>query len=136
MTILEVVRTGGAFGTVMLEWGVVNPTSDLTPTTGLLQFHENDRSATFLITATPDDITEGVESYNIRLVVVSGEGRVGSAAMATVTIQQNDDPISFEGSVIQEEEGGTAEFIVSRSGPARGQSSLETGIGGGDETAI
>ena len=122
MATLQVVRTGGAFGSVSIDWEVTNPSADLTPTRGQLVFEENGRSATFVVSATPDDITEGAEFYNILLAVASGEGRVDpSGAMATVTIQQNDDPVSFERSFLQVEEGGVAVFTVSRAGQATGE---------------
>ncbi len=122
MATLEVLRSGGVFGSVSISWRVTNPTSDLTPTRGLLVFPEGDTSGIITLTATPDDISEGPETYSIALSVVAGEGRVASTgAMATVTILQNDDLISFEGSVVQVTEGSTAQLNVARLGQAAGK---------------
>ncbi len=66
---------------------------------------------------------EAAEVYTVRLV-----GATGAAALATsdtqttLTIAQNDDPVSFAASFVQAAEGDVANFIVSRGGQALGMS--------------
>ena len=53
-----VQRTRGRFGDVTVNWTVVNPTSDVSPTEGTVMFSENDAMATFIIYSTSDNVWE------------------------------------------------------------------------------
>lgn len=115
------IREAGAFGRVEVYWEVLNPSDDISDTSGRLTFLEEQRTATLVLTAQPDDIPEPAEIYNVELRSVSGGGRLAATTLATVTILQNDDPIRFNGSFAQVEEGDIATFTVIREGQANGK---------------
>lgn len=123
MATFIVIREAGTFATVDVMWEVTNPTTDLSVSRGSVTFVEGQQSASFQISAVPDDIPEANETYTIRLSGVSGDGRLAdTATTATLVILQNDDPIRFSSSVSQVEEGDTAVFILERGGQANGES--------------
>lgn len=122
--VLSVVREAGAFGRVEVYWEVTNPSMDISPTSGTLVFLEGQREASFEIFSEPDDDPEGAETYNVVLRSVSGEASLAlSSTMATVTVLQNDDPIRFDRSFAQVQEGETATFTLIRGGQANGEHS-------------
>lgn len=105
-----------------IELIVTNPSSDISESSGVVPFSEGQRTASFQLSATPDDDPEGPESFTVQLRVMSGEGRLApTATIATVTILQNDDPISFDGSVLRVQEGDIGTFTVIRIGQANGE---------------
>lgn len=121
IAVFAVVREAGAFGAVDVYWRVTNPTADILTTSGVVTFTEGQRSASFEITAQPDDNPEPDETYSIELSSVSGEARLASSSTtATVTILQNDDPIRFGESSVLVQEGETAIFTLIRGGQANG----------------
>lgn len=120
--VLSVIREAGAFGTVEVYWEVSNPSMDISETSGRLDFIEGQRSASFEILAEPDNDPEAAETYNVVLRSVSGEGRLASSSvLATVIILQNDDPIRFDRSFSQVQEGEIATFTLIRGGQANGE---------------
>lgn len=120
--VLSVIRDAGAFGAVDVTWRVANPSSDISETSGRVSFVEGQRTASFVISALPDDNPEPAESYTVELSSVTGDGRLASSAtMAVVTILQNDDPIRFDSSFAQVREGETATFTLIRGGQANGE---------------
>ena len=56
--VFTVQRTRGRFGDVTVNWTVVNPTLDISPTEGTVMFRENDAMATFIIYSTSDNVWE------------------------------------------------------------------------------
>lgn len=87
-----------------------------------MSFIEGQSTASFELLATPDDVPEGPESFTVQLVVLGGQGRLApTSTTASVTILQNDDPISFNGSVLRVQEGDTGTFSVIRVGLAEGK---------------
>lgn len=54
--VFTVQRARGTFGDVIVNWTVVNPTSDISPIEGILSFRENDAMATFTIFSTADNV--------------------------------------------------------------------------------
>ena len=56
--LFNIQRARGQFGDVMVNWTVVNPTSDVSPTEGTVMFRENDAMATFIIYSTADNVQE------------------------------------------------------------------------------
>jgi len=51
-----VQRRRGVFGDVIVNWTIVDATSDISPTEGAVTFKENDTMATFAIYSTSDDV--------------------------------------------------------------------------------
>lgn len=120
--VFNVMRDAGAFGTVEVYWQVSNPSTDISATSGRLIFAEGQRTASFEISAEPDDDPEAAETYNVVLTGVSEEGRLAfSNITASLTILQNDDPIRFDRSFTQVREGETATFTLIRGGQANGK---------------
>lgn len=54
--VFTIQRARGQFGDVTVNWTVVNPTSDVSPTEGAVMFRENDAMATFIIYSTADNV--------------------------------------------------------------------------------
>ena len=54
--VFTVQRARGRFGDVLVNWTIVNATSDVSPTEGVLMFRENDAMATFTVYSTPDNV--------------------------------------------------------------------------------
>lgn len=118
---LVVIREAGAFGAVNVYWEITNPSADIWPTRGTVSFTENQRSASFEVLAQPDDDPEPAETYNVELQNVNSDARLApSNTMAAIIILQNDDPIRFNTSFNQVQEGETATFTLIRGGQANG----------------
>ena len=58
--VFTVQRARGLFGDVTVNWTVVNPTPDISPTEGMLLFRENDAMATFIIYSTSDNVRRSI----------------------------------------------------------------------------
>ncbi len=120
--VLTVIREAGAFGAVDVYWEITNPSTDISPTSGVLSFSEDQRTASFEVSAQPDDSPEAAETFTVELQSVNGEARLASSdTMAVVIILQNDDPIRFVTSFNQAQEGETATFTLIRGGQANGK---------------
>ncbi len=66
---------------------------------------------------------EAAEVFTVRLVTASGAAALSpSDTQTSLTVAQNDDPISFTRSFVQAAEGEVAEFMVARGGQAIGTS--------------
>ena len=116
------MREAGAFGTVEVNWEVSNPSTDLSPISGSLVFSEGQRNDSFEISALPDNDPEAAENFNVVLTIASGEGRLASSSVSsTIIILQNDDPIRFDRSFAQVQEGETVTFTLIRGGQANGE---------------
>ena len=120
--VLTVIREAGAFGAVDVTWQVVNPSADLSVSSGVLTFAEGQRSAVLEIAAEPDDDPEPAETYTVELTSASGGARLASTSItATLTILPNDDPIRFSSSFARASEGDTVTFTLVRGGQANGK---------------
>ena len=119
--VLNVIREAGAFGTVDVYWEITNPSTDISPTSGMVSFSAYQRSASFMVSAQADNDPEAAETYTVELRNVSGDARLASTGIiANVVILQNDDPIRFDTSFDQVEEGRAATFTLIRGGQANG----------------
>ena len=119
--VLTVIRETGAFGEVDVYWEITNPSADIAPTSGSLTFTENQRVASFEVSAQPDDEPEAAETYTVELQSVNGGARLASSdTTANIIILPNDDPIRFDTSFDQAQEGETATFTLIRGGQANG----------------
>ena len=66
-----IVRTVGSYGTVIVNWEVVNASSsaDLTPVKGNVTFVDGDRRMTFKVKALLDSVPEKAETFIIQLEI-------------------------------------------------------------------
>ena len=67
-----IVRTVGSYGTVIVDWEVVNASSstDLTPVKGNLTFVDGDTRMTFKVKALLDSVPEKAETFIIQLEII------------------------------------------------------------------
>ncbi|XP_077988560.1 adhesion G-protein coupled receptor V1-like [Glandiceps talaboti] len=120
-TSFPVMRAMGTFYDANVSWHLspVNGQFDVSPTSGVLVFVDGQDMDTIEITALDDEIPEQPETFNITLLDATGGARIGHPAMATLNINNNDDPIFFaEPFNIRVQESGTASFTVKRNGTA------------------
>ena len=104
---LTVVRTGGIAAGVLVEFTTVDGTAvggsegDFAPTRGILTVGAGNTSATITVPITSDNIAEGSESFQVRLLNPTGGATLGSPATATVTIMDDDSSmVQFSGNFI------------------------------------
>ena len=142
---ITVVRTGGSFGTVGVNYRTSDATatagSDYTATSGSLTFADGVTSQSFSVPILDDATYEGDESFGLQLSGVTGDATLGSPASATVTIVENDavppaGSLQFSGaSYSVAENGGQALITVTRTGGSVGAVSVSYATGGGSATA-
>ncbi|XP_015763361.1 PREDICTED: G-protein coupled receptor 98-like [Acropora digitifera] len=119
-----IVRTKGSYGTVIVEWEVVNASSsaDLTPVKGNVTFVDGDTRMTFKVKALLDSVPEKAETFIVQLEI-TGNGRLASPSKAQLTITENDSPygqlqivssLSSRSSVDIEESQGIVKAKVNR----------------------
>ena len=143
--LITVVRTGGSAGTVGVNYVTSDATatagSDYTATAGDLTFGDGVTSQSFSVTILDDLTYEGNESFQITLSGASGGAALGTPAIATVTIKEND-PVPIAGSLqfsganyAVAEDGGLALITVTRSGGTFGAVSVGYSSGGGTATS-
>ncbi|XP_066273052.1 adhesion G-protein coupled receptor V1-like isoform X1 [Branchiostoma lanceolatum] len=100
---LTVLRSGGAMGTVTVDWtGTINgitASDDIRPVSGVLNFVSNDREESFMIEVLSDNVPEDDEVVEITLVkatVTTEEGQEAnidpSQGVSRITIPANDNP--------------------------------------------
>ncbi|MCU7852791.1 MAG: thrombospondin type 3 repeat-containing protein, partial [Candidatus Thiodiazotropha sp. (ex Monitilora ramsayi)] len=147
---LTVVRTGGDFGAVSVDYaftdGSATASSDYTAVNGTLNFADGITSAVITVPISDDTVYEGDETFVVSLNTVVG-AVIGTPSMATVTIEE-DDPLPPAGSLqflgtsfVQAENGTTAVIEVSRVGGSSGAASVDyassdgTANAGSDYTA-
>eukprot|EP00794_Sanderia_malayensis_P009868 gene9868-10878_t len=114
----EIVRGRGRFGAVSVSWNVTSlnnqPASlDIQPLSGRVDFENGASSKQLVIRIKPDKIPEGEEVFSILLTNVTGGGKLQNPLQATLTVNQNDAPISFlypTASVVNE--GEIANFTI------------------------
>lgn len=90
---LFVVRTGGAQGTVTVNYATADGTAvggtDYTPGSGTLTFANNETSKNFTINLTNNPLPQGNKSFTVALSNVTNGGTLSSPSTTTVTIQDN-----------------------------------------------
>ena len=88
-----VVRTGGAQGTVTVDYATSNDTAvagtDYTATTGTLTFNNNETSKTFTVPVTNNPLPQGSKSFKVTLSHATANSNITSPNVATVTISDN-----------------------------------------------
>ena len=92
---LEVVRTKGLYGAVMLHWSTGDLTAvrgvDFSPRTTTVTLAEGQSKASLEVTIITDSISELQESFSVLLDSIDGGAELGSQRKATVTIQPRND---------------------------------------------
>lgn len=88
-----VVRTGGAKGTVTVEYATTNGTAvsgtDYTETKGILTLAANQTSKSFTIPITNNPLPQGHKTFNVVLSNVTGGANIASPSTQVVTILDN-----------------------------------------------
>jgi hypothetical protein len=127
--LITVNRTGGAAGTVTINYATTNGTatagSDYTATSGTLTFAPGETTKTFSVPVTDDSAREDSETVNLSLSTVGGGAILGMPNTAVLTIVDNDSPslqLSSSSYTINENAANTSQGYgsltvdVSRSG--------------------
>ncbi|XP_014662998.1 PREDICTED: G-protein coupled receptor 98-like isoform X2 [Priapulus caudatus] len=94
---ITVIRTGGTLGVVGVTWTAFftggASKADINPTSGTVYFVTNEARQTFNVSILPDDIPEGPEVVEIRLMEANNDARIERYAnVYTLTIMANDNP--------------------------------------------
>jgi hypothetical protein len=91
---VNVLRTGGSSGTLMVDYATADLTatagSDYVATAGTLTFNDGETSKTFDIPINDDVITEGDETFKVRLSNATNFDSLGNLNEQVVTIQDHD----------------------------------------------
>lgn len=97
--VLTVQRLNGVTGAVEVDYGTITGTAtapaDFTATAGTLTFSAGQASRTITIPIVADAALEGPETFSVSLSNPQDGATLGSPAMVTVTIQDNDSIGSF-----------------------------------------
>jgi parallel beta-helix repeat protein len=108
---LTVVRTGGAIGTVTVDYATANGTaasgSDYTAKSGTLTFANGETSKSISVSVLDDAVYEGAEKFSVVLSNPTGGAILGAASAAEITINDNETPPSISGSDIRVTEGNS-----------------------------
>ncbi len=118
---ITVLRTGGTVGAATVNYattnGTASATSDYTAATGTLSFAAGETSKSFTVKITNDTTSESDETFTVGLNTPTGEGALGTNAIVTVTITDNDSSIAFETNAVSvAESAGTVSINVIRTG--------------------
>jgi uncharacterized repeat protein (TIGR01451 family) len=123
---LTVLRSGGAAGDVFVDFttldgsavGGVEGNGDFDTTSGTLTFGPGATSATITVRVTQDSRAEGNETFQVQLANVRGGATLGSPAVATVTIVDDESAFQFDTGAFTVTEGtASAAIKVVRTGP-------------------
>lgn len=88
-------RTAGTFGNLLIRWEAIPSTADaadFSPQEGTVNIPAEVISVTLPIAVLEDSIPEFAEQFSVRLLSVSGGGRLGTLVTTTVNIRASDDP--------------------------------------------
>ncbi|OCU02316.1 adhesion G-protein coupled receptor V1 [Xenopus laevis] len=97
---ITIVRNGGTYGNVFVNWTIQRNssdpslvTADLFPSSGMLQFTQDQMIASLPLTIISDDFPEEAEAYSVRLLAntVQGGAEVGFPTELIFFIQDSDD---------------------------------------------
>ncbi|KAK3601211.1 hypothetical protein CHS0354_004411, partial [Potamilus streckersoni] len=97
--VFDVVRTGGSFGIISVEWEILhndslvgNVSLDLTPVRGTLTFQTGQRETQLIINVVSDTIPEPTERFVVRLIAetVQGGAKVEGITWAVIVVQDSD----------------------------------------------
>jgi hypothetical protein len=117
---VNVVRTGGSTGKLTVDYATADITAaagqDYGATSGTLTFNDGETSKSFDIPINDDAITEGDETFIVRLRTASNVDSLGAANDLIITIQDHDTvPVLSMGNVSANEGTGKGVLTVSLS---------------------
>ncbi|HEY0430095.1 MAG TPA: Calx-beta domain-containing protein [Pyrinomonadaceae bacterium] len=123
--LVRVTRTGGANGTVYVNYSTSNGTAtegqDYTGANGLLTFASGETDKTFTIPIINDTLDEANETFNVTLSNPQGGATIGSPGTTSVTIADDDTAgtVQFSSAVYGVgEAGGEVVITITRTGGA------------------
>jgi len=150
--VLQVERVSGDFGAVTVEYGSIDGTaiagSDYTAVSGVLSFADGEVVKSISLPILDDAVYEGDETLELQLQNATNGATVGTPALATITIVENEAPpppgaLQFAGADYSvNEDGGLVTLTVSRSGGSQGvvaidfSTSDQSATGGDDYVAL
>jgi len=143
--LVTVTRTGGTAGAVTVDFATANGSasagSDYAATNGMLSFADGITSQTFTVSVVDDAVYEGNESFTVSLSNATGGASLGTPAVATISIVENDAPpqagsLQFSGpNYAVAENGGSALITVTRTGGSAGAVAVSHASADGSATA-
>ncbi|KAK3601208.1 hypothetical protein CHS0354_004408 [Potamilus streckersoni] len=92
---LQVSRSVGLFGPVTVTWQAEPREAsilDFAPSSGTLRLADAEQSANIYITIIDDTIPEDMETFDVRLIGISGGGILGPINSVRIAILKNDSP--------------------------------------------
>jgi len=92
---ITVQRSEGTFGNLTVQWEAVHGTADsadYSPQGGVVFFPAGVQTVPLPLATSDDSEPEFAEVFTVRLLTVSGGGRLGALSSSTVTIAASDDP--------------------------------------------
>ena len=88
-------RSAGSFGDISVQWEAVPVTaqrSDYSLSGGVITIPAGTSRVFLPLVISEDNLAEFSETFTVRLLTVSGGGRLGAITTSTITILQSDDP--------------------------------------------
>ncbi|XP_076465116.1 adhesion G-protein coupled receptor V1-like isoform X2 [Babylonia areolata] len=120
-------RYVGLLGRLTVTWQTVSVTAnnrDFSPWAGSVQFADGQETAEINITIVDDTITEGLESFDVKLIDVTGDAVLGSITTVRIAILKNDSPtglfkfatreVEIKESKTDNDPQGRADLVVKR----------------------
>ncbi|KAH9498632.1 Adhesion G-protein coupled receptor V1 [Bulinus truncatus] len=92
---LALRRQIGFFGSLTVTWQTDPREADLqdySPASGTVQFMDQQKNASILITIIDDTIAENLETFDVKLIGITGNAKLGSVRQVRVGIRKNDSP--------------------------------------------
>jgi CSLREA domain-containing protein len=140
---LTVQRVNGAAGAVSVNWttdpGSAIGGSDYTSASGVLNFADGQTTQTITVSIMPDTLDEFNESFNVVLFNPTGGAQLGSPAISTVIINDDDAAPTVSIADASKNEGDTGNsplsFTVSLSAPSGQPVSVDYIANSGTATA-
>lgn len=92
---ISLQRSAGTFGNLTVQWQAIPDTadpSDFFPLGGVVAIPAGIRTVPLPVTILQDSTPEFSEMFMVRLLSVSGGGRIGTLSSSTITVEASDDP--------------------------------------------
>lgn len=114
--VLTVVRTNASTGTIAVTYGSTNGTAtagaDYTAVAGVLTFTNGETVKTITVPIANDTEVEGNENFTVTLSNPTGGAQISGAAVADITVTDNDSGLQFSSANYAAIEGGVAATIT------------------------
>jgi hypothetical protein len=137
---ITVVRGGPTTGAVSVPYSTSNGTAtapaDYATKSGTLNFAQGVKSQTFTVTTVNTPAADGERTVTLTLGAPTGGATLGPNATATLTIQDNDAPGTFQfgAATYSVVEGGTSPVMITRTGGSGGTVVVQWAASGGTAT--